>query len=337
MAKPGNYIITSKIIDEYDLGNSYIWPEFETEEQCDERRAEVIRVLKSQNEDGSFNGAIQMLEWCRDGKQSCNSPVCPVCMREYRRLFVSHGLKAMEGHEQVHFTTWVPDPEFPPSIPFQFDAAKFVERFLTHVNRYLPDEVRESVKVWGFVEIKMNTKLKTIIPHIHCVVAGCSRDDVKLLAAKKWDSRAGKYKLPKNRVIHRPLQVKTLDNDARVALFSYCCKTHHKGDRGHIAPPSKRGDTQRRKQLQKEAAKTFRKHMKFKFTERAYREFSMARPKIEEKLLRAELYHLLAGLNAHDMAVLRRITRKHVSRQFDWRTPDYGTPRRSRKGSLRRL
>jgi hypothetical protein len=257
-------------------------------------------------------------------------------MREFRRLFVSHGLKAMEKHEKVHFATWVPDPDFPPKIPFEFDALKFVERFQTHMKRWLPEAVRDKVRVWGFVEIKLNPQLRVIIPHIHCIIAGCSRADVKMLAAKQWDKKSGKFKLRKNRVIHRPLQVKTLSEESRVALFSYCCKTHHKGDRGHIAPKSKKEEAEKRKKLRQEAAKTFRKHAKFSFTKRAYQEFAIARPKIEAALLQAELYRMLASLNAHDMVVLRRITRKHVSRSFDWRNWDHHVQRKKRLRKLRR-
>ena len=128
--------------------------------------------------------------------------------------------------------------------------------------------------------------------------------------------------------IFRPVEVTTLTRKERTALFSYSCKQYSPRER--VYPPyiSKRPESSRKKELRKAAEKLMGKHRRFGFTKQGYGRFCVSAWRITKgSPLQAEFLNLLAGLKMQDLAVLVRITRKHINYKLDWLN---SAPRRAR-------
>ena len=157
MAKIGNYIMNSEIVKEYDLADDAVWPNFETPAWCKTTKTKNIGILCEHNfgdvgeEHDPYDKALKRLRECTTFRR-CLSPACANCVREYRRWYVAHGLKAMERYGEVHFVTWVPDPHLP-TIPFRFNPTNFATAFLARVKRALPPAVAARITLWGQVEL----------------------------------------------------------------------------------------------------------------------------------------------------------------------------------------
>lgn len=341
MALKGNYIINRQIVAKYDPATE--WNDFESPEFQRRCQRLVIQVLKEHNcgdeyldTDPPYDKAIAKLRRCRKGSVRCLSPLCMSCMARFRRWYISHGLKAFEGDETVLFVTWVPEPDFPPTLPFTCDPLALEDMFQRRLERALKKSLcpadRERVKVWAFIEFKLERKLNCIVPHIHALISGCTADDLRPIGGAKWDSKKGKWRLPKDRVIYRPLQITKVKGD-RMEIFTYTAKNYMREQRSFREHTAKRPEAPKRRRLREGAAKMLKKHKRFGFTKDGYKRYIRAsRRGLKGTALQAEFYSFLAGLSVHDLVVLRRITRKHVPRNLDWiDADDQGRPGVKRK------
>ena len=326
----------------WDLADPNVWPEFETAEQCSNRQGKVVSELKANNYvpdpetgKGAYDDHITMLIRCRRG-EPCNSPVCPVCTAAYRRWFVSHGLKAFESYDEILFLTWVPEPDCPQSVPFKFKGGELNNSLQMRLKRLLPPGVLPNVIVWGMEEFKFERKFNCVIPHIHCMVVGCTKDELKLIG--------GKRKPLKDRIIFFPIVIKRQGREQRVDRFSYTCKTHHQGTRwfprkldedGKPIKP-KKPENPKRKKMREEMKKKYIKLGGIKYTKHGYQKLLVENLRNPSAgIAYAEFLALLSGLSLHDLPVLRGITRKGTFGGMDWRTRDELFKRRAR-GMVRR-
>lgn len=345
MPRSNNYILTSEIIEKYDLANKWLWPDYESDALKRNIRTEIILTLRTHDYTrgigySAYHDAMAKLKNCGAGGgdgSPCLSPICPFCMSMFRRWAVSHGLKAMEPYDDVWFVTWVPDPNCPPT--YKFDPAKFITKFQMRIKRRMAN-VADAVVLWGYVELKVEPKLRCLTPHIHCFIANCTKADIEQLKKRKRDKKRGCWVVPKNRIVYRPLVISKMptERSGRIRAFSYACKLYRGKDAGRAPQESDREESQKSRRMRREMAAMFKRHRKFGFTKYGYKKLLEAGFHIRNGgLPQSEMFNTLAGLSVHDMLVLRRMTRKAIdSSVLRWTNVDHleGRARRERRRSL---
>ena len=337
MPTKGGYKITNRIVEEYDLADPDVWPDFESEKFARKKLREVIATLEEHNpandeeddiyygnigkrhrkHDKSYDKAIRILKACLEGRRDCQTHACPVCTRKYRRLPVSHALKAFEN-EEAFAGTFVPDPRPPYSVPENFNGRQFAEAFQERLRRCLPKAVRKKLKFFGYVELDINRKFKCFTPHIHFTVSGCTKDDLRMVCGYRLRTRNGEAKLspPKSRIIKFPLVMKKLKEDDRVAWISYGIKSQRRNKDEYPTSQKKTPESRKAAKLRKQMAKVHGKQSKL--TEVGRRTLGAWSGPKHGTAVQAELYNLLAQQSLHDLLVLSGIARVKVPRTLEW-------------------
>jgi|GEM_PF-3927315 len=152
-------------------------PGFETKQEVAERQAKLICTLEKGNQDAVE--AAQKIRECGQG-QDCLTPICPKCLRMFRRWYVSQLERLTRPHELWAITVVPPRVRFAPGELHNLDLCQFKETFSKQVSR----AGFHNLVMFGGVDIDFcvhsdNDFYPHWAPHLHCLFIGENGQEVK--------------------------------------------------------------------------------------------------------------------------------------------------------------
>ncbi len=219
----------TKIRRKYDPARH--WGDFESKATCYRKQRKRINLLRKICSSGSWaaqgevSPVLTLLEGCRKGHR-CGSPSCALCMRQYRRWFVSEALYALRDQPRpLYFTTLILHEYL---MPHDIDAAKVVA-FRDNVMKRLQATLPPEARLIGWVEVSWEADQNGFMAHLHAVSGGCSYKDLRTLKPKRG-LVPGK----------RPLVVKKIKDGDEMAVTTYTVKQFPPGTRIRKAKAERR-------------------------------------------------------------------------------------------------
>jgi len=171
-----------------------VWPKFETIDQALKRRDTLVRQLR--NGDISAQQFAANLATCKDHRR-CDSPICPICVRELRSWFISEAIGCIEDlrstnpsglSDRVIRLLGIPCEEY------RFGSRSLPN--LQRLNKTLQKRFQrdEFPLVFAGVDVSLNLFNNSITrarwqPHLYGLVVGLTRDEVKAALSAYYPPR----------------------------------------------------------------------------------------------------------------------------------------------------
>jgi hypothetical protein len=195
-------------------------PGFETRQNVRERRAKLLRQLKAGEKPAKR--VARRLQKCRNAAL-CGSPICPRCVRQLRKSFVTAALDCIDNVRNKHRLITIPITAFSAILTEeQYSPGDLADADLHQINERLQRRHQRCKfpLVFAGVDLSFNTDSNGLEKpywqfQVYGIVVGVDPDDTKAALAHLY---------PKTQNTPRPLRVKKCDDLAKA--LSYMIKPY---------------------------------------------------------------------------------------------------------------
>lgn len=235
-----------RIVKEFDP--KVVFPKFEKRKTVEREKRKRIRWLRNADnvrfDEPSYTNRITILsqlEKCKPGAR-CRQNYCPVCMRRYRRGYVSQMLRVHGDASPLYFITYVrTEYVFSDLSDAENKGQSLKRQFMKVVSRNLP----QRVILTGYIEYKFEPSFGRHAPHIHALVSGCEYFELNKIRPKmkkEWKSGGEKKEIMPNKTARRPalLHISTVRQGREARVATYLCKQFPRHQSGGDARRTKR-------------------------------------------------------------------------------------------------
>jgi hypothetical protein len=200
-----------------------VLPGFETPEEVEARSAKQIRILR--NGPKNCHWVADELMQCSD-QTPCDSPACPICMRQVRRWLTGEMLSCFEKRHDLLSVTIVPaGGAIPDSDLPAFNLRKFINTTRKQLHRLKLPHFHAVIAV----DVTYDVEKVTWYFHLHIITVGIDKPTLM---------HALKHIYPVTEGIRRPIVIKSVCDRPR--QFSYILKSIWRRKEHYLSPNERR-------------------------------------------------------------------------------------------------
>ena len=184
---------------------------FETPTITKERSENLIKILEKG--EPQHQDIAKKLQHCDEGGR-CLLPICPRCLRQVRRWFVSEAMQCLHGEDLLAVTLVPAEHAIPPGELEHFDLINFKETLSRQLSRAgLGDAIVIGGVDFSFCERSDGEFEPHWRPHFHLIVANTEADQI----------RSGlKRHYPSAESVSRPIKIQEVEG--LMGAISYAMK-----------------------------------------------------------------------------------------------------------------